>query len=110
MESVGGQHYAEIGALTYRQTLGANVLVALPNGAGPAHLSRECGSGDDILTADVVIDSLPFFLFFSTAWVKAELQPLLSLAANELVHAKWPFKYAPHDMGKYPIANAYDGQ
>jgi hypothetical protein len=66
-------------------------------------------AGDDILTADVIIDSLPFFLHFSTEWVMAELRPLLALANNELVHAKWRHPYAPHDMGKYPVADSYDG-
>ena len=75
-------------------------------------MSRECGSGDDIMAADVIIDSLPFFFFFNTEWIKAELRPLLALTANvvELTHAKWPFPYTPHDMGKYPVANAYDGK
>lgn len=108
LTAAGGVQYAEVGSLAYRQTMAANVLVALPSGEA-GHMSRECGSGDDILTADVIIDSLPFFLFFSTEWIKAELRPLLQLANNELRYAKWPHEYAPHDLGKYPIANAYDG-
>jgi hypothetical protein len=49
--TVPTMHYthAQVGALSYRQTLGANILVVLPDGK-PGHFSRECGSGDDILT------------------------------------------------------------
>ena len=54
------------------------------DGAGGAlHLSRECGSNDDILTMDVVVDSLPFFLYFNPEYIYAELRPILALAENK---------------------------
>ena len=114
----GGEQYKEIGALTYRQTLAANILVWDDEGDGGAgaalHLSRECGSGDDILTMDVVIDSLPFFLHFDPAYIFAELRPILALAENATHRADgsvvgWPHPYVPHDMGTYPIADGHDG-
>ena len=114
LEAAGGPRYAAVGALAYRQTLGAHALVReLPTAAAPAatgelaHLSRECGSGDDILTLDVIIDSLPFFLHFGTALLRAQLRPLFKLAANRTRYP-WPHAYAPHDLGKYPVADAYN--
>ena len=114
----GGEQYKEIAALTYRQTMAANVLVwddEADGGAGAAlHMSRECGSGDDILTMDVVIDSLPFFLHFNPEYIFGELRPILALAENATHRAdgsviEWRHPYTPHDMGKYPVADGYDG-
>ena len=82
LTAAGGEQYASVAALAYRQTIGANKLVATADGT-LLHLSRECGSGDDILTMDVVIDSAPFFLYFNTEYVKAELRPVLALAMNK---------------------------
>eukprot|EP00930_Biecheleria_cincta_P041276 TRINITY_DN28270_c0_g1_i1.p1 TRINITY_DN28270_c0_g1~~TRINITY_DN28270_c0_g1_i1.p1 ORF type:complete len:731 (-),score=83.72 TRINITY_DN28270_c0_g1_i1:195-2387(-) len=108
LTSVGGHRFAAVGALAYRQTMGAHVLVRDAGTGELAHLSRECGSGDDILTMDVIIDSLPFFLYFGTELLKAQLRPLLKLATNKTRYP-WPHAYAPHDLGQYPLANAYDG-
>ena len=111
--AAGGEEYKEVAALAYRQTVGANQLAVAADGS-LVHFSRECGSGDDILTMDVVIDSLPFFLWFSPVYVFAELRPIIHLASNLTVDAGgmpilWSHPYTPHDMGKYPIANGYDG-
>jgi hypothetical protein len=106
LTAAGGEEYALVGALAYRQTLGMNkIAVTAPaNGSLPVAFSRESGSGDDILTADVIIDSAPFFMVFSSVWLQAQLRPLLDLASNKY-SVSWRFPFAPHDMGLYPVAN-----
>ena len=79
LAAAGGEEYALVCALAYRQTLGMNKLAvtAPANGSLPVHFRRESGSGDDILTTDVIIDSAPFFLLFNTEWIYAQLRPIM---------------------------------
>ncbi len=79
LTAVGGEEYALVCALAYRQTLAMNKLAvtAPANGSLPVGFSRESGSGDDILTTDVIIDSAPFFLLFNDEWLLAQLRPIL---------------------------------
>ena len=104
--AAGGEEYALVCALSYRQTLGMNKLaVTWPsNGSLPVGFSRESGSGDDILTTDVIIDSAPFFLLFSSDWLYAQLRPIMEFNSDRYT-VKWPYAYASHDMGLYPIAD-----
>lgn len=100
MTKVGGEHYAAIAILAYRQTLAAHKLVADVDGR-PMLFAKENFSNGCIATVDVLYPSAPFFLFFQPKLLEAQLLPVLEYSAL----ARWRFPFAPHDLGQYPLAN-----
>jgi hypothetical protein len=97
---VGGEHYAAIAILSYRQTLAAHKLVADVNG-DPMLFAKENFSNGCIATVDVLYPSAPFFLFLQPELLEAQLLPVLEYSAL----TRWRFPFAPHDLGQYPLAN-----
>ncbi len=97
---LGGQHYAAIAVMAYRQTLAAHELVADVNG-DPMLFAKENFSNGCIATVDVLYPSAPFFLFFQPRLLQAQLLPVLEYSALP----RWKFPFAPHDLGQYPLAN-----
>ena len=100
LTQIGGEHYAAIAVLAYRQTIAAHKLVADANG-DPMLFAKENFSNGCIATVDVLYPSAPFFLFFQPKLLEAQLLPVLEYAAL----ARWKFPFSPHDLGQYPLAN-----
>jgi len=100
LEKVGGSGYRQLAILAYRQTLAAHGLAADLNG-NPLSFPKENNSNGCISTVDVIYPSAPFYLFFNPALLEAEVRPVLEYASLP----RWSFKFAPHDLGTYPLAN-----
>lgn len=100
LTSVGGEKYAQLAVLAYQQTLGAHKLVADLHG-DPLLFSKENFSNGCVDTVDVTYPAAPFFLFFNPKLLEALLRPVMEYA--EL--PRWPWPFAPHDIGTYPLAN-----
>jgi len=99
MERVGGDDYAEVAALAWRQSFGACKFTAGADGE-PRLYSNENGSGGMIGTTDVFYPQFPHLLLTSLALAKASLAPTCEYAAT----TNWPYPYAPHDLGLFPVA------
>ncbi|TLY31753.1 MAG: DUF4965 domain-containing protein [Ignavibacteria bacterium] len=100
LDRVGGEKYARLAVLAYRQCLAAHTMAVDIDGT-PLLFPKENFSNGCVSTVDVLYPSSPFFLLFNTRLMNAALTPVLTYASTE----RWRHEYAPHDLGTYPLAN-----
>lgn len=96
----GGEKYRDLLVLAWRQVLAAHKLVLDKEGR-ILYVSKECHSGGFASTVDVSYPSSPLFLLYQPELLKGMLRPVFRFAQSDL----WPFSFAPHDVGIYPILN-----
>lgn len=105
----GGEKYAQLLSLSYRQVIAAHKLVLDEKGK-ILFLSKECFSNGCMATVDVSYPSIPMFLLYNPELVEGMLRPIFEYSRKE----EWIFDFAPHDIGKYPLANgqkySHDGK
>ncbi len=97
---VGGEKYAELLLLAYRQIIAAHKLAVDSDGKN-VFISKECFSNGCAATVDVTYPSSPFFILYNTELLKGMLRPIYKFARSDV----WEFDFAPHDVGQYPIVN-----
>jgi hypothetical protein len=100
LRRAGGEEYARMCSLAYRQAMAAHKLAADVDGA-PLFFPKENFSNGCIDTVDVFYPSAPLFLLLNPKLLRGSVEPLLQYASME----RWPFPFAPHDLGTYPLAN-----
>ncbi len=101
LRQVGGPEYADLCAMAYREAIAAHKLAASADGV-PLLFSKECFSNGCIATVDVMYPASPIFMLFSRDLLEASFKPVCIYARQS---GRWPFKFAPHDLGRYPKAN-----
>ena len=98
--NAGGQQYAELCALVYRQTMAAHKLVTDSEG-NLMYFSKENFSNGSIGTVDITYPSSPMYLCYNTDLLKEMMTPIFEYSHS----GRWKKPFAAHDVGTYPHAN-----
>ncbi len=94
----GGEKYAEICELSYRQSIAAH-KVAVDTEGQILFISKECFSNGCAATVDVSYPSIPLYLLYNPELVLGMMRPIIKYARTD----GWKFDFAPHDCGQYPL-------
>jgi len=110
----GGDEYATLGSLVYRQVTGGTQAVWNPVLKEPWVFMKEISSDGDVSTVDVIYPAFPMFQYLYPEYFRKILMPLLVYGNNETAQYGMSMPYdlawAPHHLGTWPICDLAPNQ
>jgi hypothetical protein len=99
---VGGAKYEALCVLSLRQAYGATEVAVGPDNTPWAFL-KEISSDGDTSTVDVMFPASPVWIYLDPQYLSLLLRPIFGYPAS----GQWTARFAPHDLGPYPMASGY---
>ncbi len=95
-----GESFVTLANASLIQIMGAHKLVRDYVTGKILFISKECGSSGLMSTLDVTYPTAPFFLKYNPDLLRSSLYPIFDFAKMKI----WEYPFAPHDVGRYPLA------
>lgn len=115
LQSSGGDEYALLGSLAYRQVTGSLAVVYNPIIHEPWVFIKEISSDGDVQTVDVIFPACPIFLYAAPDLLRYQMLPLLVYANNGTAPYgtgiyNYTKPFAPHHLGHWPVCDIMPNQ
>jgi len=105
----GGNKYATLLSLVYRQVVGGTQAVWNPILKEPWVFMKEISSDGDVSTVDVVYPAFPMFQYLYPEYFRKLMMPILVYGNNEtkIYGQDIPYNlaWAPHHLGTWPVCD-----